>query len=157
MSPMSQVDLDLIRMGNASWEGRDLVAAFQDDDFLAELEAAERAGLFDPEFEFRLVGPEDARFDIGHPRRGVRGMVREWREWLRGWDEFRLEFDEPVSLGDGRIFQRVRARGRSRSAQMELESRSAGIYTFRDGKMVASSHYLHEEQALADAGLADGP
>ncbi len=94
MSAMSQADVDFIRMGNAQWQGRDLVAAFQDDDFLADLTTAEQAGLIDPAFEFRLVG---------------------------------------------------------------LESRSAGIYTFRDGRLVASSHYLHEEQALEDAGLGDGP
>jgi ketosteroid isomerase-like protein len=157
MSAMSQPGMDFIRIGNAQWQGRDLVAAFQDEDFLAQLDVAEQAGLIDPDFEFRLVGPEEVRADIGHPRRGVRGLIREWREWLLGWEEFRLEFEEPVELGDGRIFQRVRARGRSRSAGAELESRSAGIYTFRDGKLMASRHYLHEEQALEDAGLRDGP
>jgi ketosteroid isomerase-like protein len=154
---MSQAEIDVVRMGNALWEGRDLVAAFQDEEFLRQLEGVGAVGVMDPDFEFRLVGPEQARWDIGHPRKGVRGMVREWREWLLGWDEFRLEFEEPIDLGDGRVFQRVRARGRSRSAGMELESKSAGLYTFRDGKVVASYHYLHEQQALEDAGLADGP
>jgi ketosteroid isomerase-like protein len=81
------------------------------------------------------------------------GLIREWREWLLGWEDFRLAFEEPLDLGDGRIFQRVRARGRSKAGKVELESRSAGIYTFRAGKLVASRHYLHEAQAVEAAGL----
>ena len=153
---MTQPALDIvevIRMGNTLWEGRDLVAAFADDDFLAQLHALDGAPLIDPDFEFQFVGPLEASGDIGHPRRGIDGLIREWREWLLGWEDFRLEFDEPLDLGDGRVFQRVRARGRSKAGKVELESRSAGIYTFRGGKLVASRHYLHEAQAVEAAGL----
>ena len=153
---MSQETIDIvevIRIGNSLWEGRDLVAAFSDDEFLAQLRALDGTPVIDRDFEFQFVGPLEASGDIGQPRRGIDGLIREWREWLLGWEDFRLEFDEPVDLGDGRVFQRVSAKGRSKAGKVELESRSAGIYAFRNGKLVASHHYLHEAQAVEAAGL----
>jgi hypothetical protein len=147
---------EIIRLGNTLWEGRDLVEAFNDEEFVSQhLGALSGSPVIDPDFDFQFVGPPSAGGDIGQVRRGMEGLITEWREWLKGWEDFRVEFGPPLDLGDGRVFQRVRSWGRSRSAKVELEAKSAGIYTFREGKLVASRHYLYEQQALEVAGLSE--
>lgn len=147
---------EIIRAGNSLWEGRDLVEAFGDEQFIAQqLEVLGGSPFIDPGFDFQFVGPPSAGGDIGEVRRGMEGLIKEWREWLKAWEDFRVEFGPPLDLGDGRVFQRVRSWGRSRSAKVELESKSAGIYTFREGRLVASRHYLYEDQALEAAGLTN--
>ena len=147
---MSRENVEVIRQGAAAWRGLDLVEAFQDEEFLRGLELFAEV-LFDPEFEFQFVGPPPLE-TIG-PRRGGEGFIRAWRDWLDGWEEFRIVPEEPVDLGDDRVLLPLRQTGQARAAGARFDEKSAAIYRFRNGKIQSWHAYFYEADALEAAGL----
>jgi ketosteroid isomerase-like protein len=147
---MTESIVDETRLVAQAWSGLDMVKALEDDEFIRGLElwAQQR---WDPEFEFRFVGPPplDER-----PARGVNELLRAWRQWVEPWESFQFEeFGEPVELTADRILLPVRQRARSKEAGVDIEVRSAAILTFREGRLRHWDAYLHEVDALEVAGL----
>jgi ketosteroid isomerase-like protein len=105
-----------------------------------------------PEIEFVLAdGPTPDRWI------GVTDMAAGFRDFLSAWEDYRSEVDEYRELDDERVLVLTHRSGRGKTSGVELgqiQSRGAGLFQIRDGKVVGIVGYLERDRALADLGLA---
>lgn len=80
---------------------------------------------------------------------GLRRLIREIREV---WDEFRVTPERFVDAGD-RVVVIEAIRGRGRTSNVPVESRSASIWTLRDGQIVHMKTSYDPREALEAVGL----
>jgi ketosteroid isomerase-like protein len=106
----------------------------------------------DPEIEFvRADGPAPGTWI------GLDGMVEGWRGFLTAWEDFRTEADEYRELDDERVLVLMHWGGRGKTSGLDLDqmqTRGAGLFHLRGGKVTRLVNYLDREQALTDLGLA---
>jgi ketosteroid isomerase-like protein len=130
---MASANLDVVRSIYADWERGDFTSA----------------AWADPEIEFSFAGGPDPG-----SWRGLAGMARGFREWLRAWEGFRAEPEEYLVLDDERILVLVRNSGRGRTSGLELEEHSvANLFHLRRGRVSRIVVYLDRELAFADLDL----
>jgi ketosteroid isomerase-like protein len=87
---------------------------------------------------------------------GLAGMAEGWREVLNAWEDWRDEVDEYRELDDERVLVLVRKRGRGKTSGLELgqlQTKSAGLFHVRGGKVTRLVFYFDRERALAELGL----
>jgi ketosteroid isomerase-like protein len=89
------------------------------------------------------------------PFQGVEGLRAGWREWLEPWEQFQIEFEQNLDVGDGRVLSLVQLRARMKGGA-EILQQGASITLVRDGLVVAVDFYVDQEHARRDAGLAEG-
>jgi len=89
---------------------------------------------------------------------GLAGLVEGERDFLRGWEDYRLEVDEYRELDDDRVLVLVHSSGRGRASGLELSEigkrGGAAWVQVRDGKVTKLVTYYDRERAFADLGLA---
>jgi ketosteroid isomerase-like protein len=129
---VSQADVDLIRGG---------FDTFADDGLDAILR------LMDPEIELLTPANPDMQRGTGHE--GVRRSLNSMLEMFEYWNVEALEF---VDLGE-HIVVSVCQYARGRGSGVTLESKSAWMFTMRDGK--ATRLALFHDKAEAIASLDD--
>ena len=106
-----------------------------------------------------LVAP-DAQVDMsrrvfnpdvysGHD--GLRRLLHEIREV---WDEFRVTPERFIDAGD-RVVVIEAIRGRGRTSSVPVETRSASIWTLRDGQIIHMRTSYDPQEALEAVGLED--
>jgi ketosteroid isomerase-like protein len=136
---VGSVNVDLVRSIYAAWESGDFSSA----------------GWADPDFEYvHADGPSPGTF------KGVAGMADAWRDWLRAWEEFRVEVDEYRELDDERVLLLIRRSGRGRTSGLDLgqlRTQGAALFHVRDGKVTRLINYWDRERALAELGLVPEP
>ncbi len=95
------------------------------------------------DFEFHEP-PEQPGATVFHGHEEAR---TGWARWAEAWIEQRSEPQEVIELSDGRIlvFTLQTMRGRD---GLEVESESANVFTFRDGKVLRWESYWKRENAL---------
>jgi ketosteroid isomerase-like protein len=129
---MSQENVEIVRAAINAWNRRDWDAALKD--------AA-------PSFEFdfsRSMGPGRGMYSLGQ-------MPEFFREFSEAWESFRLEADEFIEAGEQVVMTNtLRARGRD---GIELQARSAWVWTIRDGKVLELCLYQERKEALEAVGL----
>jgi ketosteroid isomerase-like protein len=89
--------------------------------------------------------------------RGLAGMAEGWRQFLSTWDYFHQEADEYRELDHERVLVFFRFSGRGKTSGLELgavESRGAGIFHVRGGKVTRFVAYASSERALGDLRLS---
>jgi ketosteroid isomerase-like protein len=123
---VSQADVDLIRGG---------FDTFADDGLDAILR------LMDPEIELLTPANPDMQRGTGHE--GVRRSLNGLLEMFEYWNVEALEF---VDLGE-HIVVSVCQYARGRGSGVTVESRSAWLFTMRNGKAVRLA--LHTDKAEA--------
>jgi ketosteroid isomerase-like protein len=123
---VSQADIDLIRGG---------FDTFADDGIDAILQ------LMDPEIELLTPANPDMQRGTGHD--GVRRSLNGLLEMFEYWNVEALEF---VDLGEN-IVVSVCQYARGRGSGVTVESRSAWLFTMRNGKAVRLA--LHTDKAEA--------
>jgi ketosteroid isomerase-like protein len=123
---VSQADVDLIRGG---------FDTFADDGLDAILR------LMDPEIELLTPANPDMQRGTGHE--GVRRSLNGLLEMFEYWNVEALEF---VDLGE-HIVVSVCQYARGRGSGVTVESRSAWLFTMRNGKAVRLA--LHSDKAEA--------
>jgi ketosteroid isomerase-like protein len=132
----SATNLDLVRSIFGGWERGDY----------------SRTDWADPQIEFEFAdGPTPGCWT------GLSGLANAWRDFLDVWEGFRSELDECRQLDADRVLTLAHYGGRGKSSQVEIArtpSRSAGIFEFRDGRVIRLTFYFDREHALADLGLA---
>ncbi|MCD6016546.1 MAG: hypothetical protein K0R88_2630 [Solirubrobacterales bacterium] len=104
----------------------------------------------DPEIELQSPIVSGAE---GNTYRGHQG-VRDWiAESDAVFEELRFESEQFRDLGDDvLIIGRLHARGRE--SELEIESPTAWLTTFRNGRVVSGRGYLNIQEALEAAGLS---
>jgi ketosteroid isomerase-like protein len=133
-------NLDLVRSIYAAWERGD----FSSTDW-----------AFDPEVEFARLGRPD--FAIGEQLgewRGLGEMRVALLDWMRSWENIRIEAERVDDLGD-RVLVLSRQSGRGKRSGVPLDFEYGDIFTIRNGKIVRWELYLERADALAAAALSE--
>jgi ketosteroid isomerase-like protein len=134
---MSREKLEVVRRLFSYWEAGEWAAS---------------AELFDPDFE--AVFSATAFPDPG-TYRGARSTLDAWTRWLEAWDEFKLELEDAIAIGDGVVvLNRLRARGKASGAAVSDEV--GCIFYFNDGRIVRMV-FCDRQRALEAAGLSEQP
>ena len=107
----------------------------------------------DADIEYVLAGggPADGSW------RGLDGMAEGFRNYLSGWEDFRVQADEYRELDDGRVLVLTWYSGRGKTSGLELremQTKNAALFHIRDGKVTRGVAYWDRDRALADLGLA---
>jgi ketosteroid isomerase-like protein len=84
---------------------------------------------------------------------GHAGLRRLGREVSETWGDFRVEPERFVESGD-RVIVIERRRGRGRQSGLEVDTRSAAVYTIRHGKVVRLETDMRPEDALHGSAAA---
>lgn len=135
---MSQADVEIVRRVYEA---------------VANQDAATVLALYDAEVEWdasRL--PEARMYDESGLSRGhdaIRGMTRRWNE---AWTTAEDRCDELIDAGE-HVISVVTRRGRGRASGIEVETRRAGVWTVRAGKVVRAVWFPSVEEALDFIGL----
>jgi ketosteroid isomerase-like protein len=108
-------------------------------------------GFFDPDVEFSRRGA------------GLGVLVGEWRgvdamwgamaDYIRAFDDMRMEIDELIEVDADRILALDRHMARGRASTARVEHELASLFTLRDGVIVRLVGYWDRADALRDAGL----
>lgn len=133
---MSSANLDLVRSINTAWERGDW-------------SSSEWADL---DIEFVVVdGPAPGSW------KGLEGMTQGFRDWLSGWDEYRVETDDYRELDDERVLVLTRSTAHGKAGGMvvgQMRAKGAVLYHVRGGKVTRLVHYWDRDLAFADLGLS---
>ena len=108
------------------------------------------AELFDPDFE--AVFSATAFPDPGSYR-GARRTLDAWRRWLEAWEEFSLELEETIGVGE-RVVALNRLRGRGKVSGVAVDSEVGCLFDFNHGN-IARMVFCDRQQALEAAGLRE--
>ncbi len=135
---MSQENVEIVRSIYAAWER----GVFEETHWA------------DPEIDFQPIGdtPSAGRW------KGLDGMANGWREWLSAWEEFRVEPDEFLELGEERILVLARFGGRGRTSGLEIGqvwTKAASVFHIRNSLVTRLVVYTDYRRALADLGLSE--
>ncbi|MGH9917840.1 MAG: nuclear transport factor 2 family protein [Nitrososphaerales archaeon] len=117
-----------------------------------------RAGEPQPRL-FELLAP-DVQLDLSrrifNPEvyRGHDGLLRFRREMDEVWEEFSQTPEQIIDAGENVVvIESLHSRGRS--SGVELTSRSATVWTVREGQVVVVVMYHEPQEALKAVGLPE--
>jgi ketosteroid isomerase-like protein len=133
---MSQEDVEIVRQYFPAYDRDGL-------DGLAE--------FWHPDINWRAA--EGALDDVGlmEGPDAIRDHVRQWEETF---EAVRMEVEELIDAGD-QVVALVRAIGRMKDSDAEIDLRYAIVFTIRDGKIASGREYFTREEALEAAGLSE--
>jgi ketosteroid isomerase-like protein len=125
------------------------------------MDLLDRAGMGgEPPPRLTALFASDVRIDMSRRvfnpdvYEGYAGLRRLGHEIADVWDEFRLTPERFIDAGDRVVVIETR-RGRGRGSGVEVEHRSAVIWTVRDGQVIRMETDLDPEQALEAVGLRE--
>ena len=75
------------------------------------------------------------------------------REWLSPWEEWRCEAEDFVPAGDF-VVALTRYTGRGKGSKVDVDTRGAHVWKFRDGQVVRLEVFSSRDRAFEAAGLA---
>jgi ketosteroid isomerase-like protein len=84
---------------------------------------------------------------------GPEGFREAWSDWMSPYRSFRVEFDEVIQLEDKLVFT-VRQIVTTRHSSVEVETPSASVWWFEDGRIRQAGFYLDRRAGLKAAGIA---
>jgi ketosteroid isomerase-like protein len=134
---MSEENVEIVRRGNAAFNGGDV------DAFL-ELLAP------DAEFQDLANAPDQSRVVKG------RTAIHEvWTLWAAAFDEFRADVDEYIDRGDVVICD-VHWLGQGKGSGMSVDTHQFDVYELREGLIVrATLGCRSKAEALEAAGMSE--
>ena len=106
----------------------------------------------DPEIELVMIGGVNAGTWQGRDK-----IAEGWGEMLSAWEHLRAVPERFHELEDGRVLVLLRNTGRGKGSGIDIRelSRSANVFTIRNGKVTSLVAYWDREQAISDLGLDD--
>jgi ketosteroid isomerase-like protein len=128
-------NLDLVKSIYAQWEQGDW-------------SSAEWA---DPEIEFEMVGG----LQTGRVK-GVKEMGEAWGKTVSAFDDLRAIPESFRELDDERVLVLLVNTGRGKGSGIEIDeisTKSANVWTIRDGRVVTLVAYWDRDVALGELGL----
>ena len=132
---MSQENVETFRAGEDAINRGDLEAAL---------------ALVDPEVVF-----EPLRAPVSGAYYGPDGIRKFFADTADSFDRFRVEHRDIRDLGDDRVLAIGTMHARVRQGGVETEATSAGIATYRGGRLVRWKDYGDRAEALKAAGLSE--
>ena len=133
----------------ASGREADLLELFTDQAVIERLD-----DFYDPSAPIEFPTPDGGQLGaMGGPFFGASGLVTAWNEWLSPWESYEIrgvEFEE----ADGRVLLLGHCVGRMAGSGLEVDTPVAGVYEIEQGRIVRLRHFLDQDQARAEAGLA---
>jgi ketosteroid isomerase-like protein len=134
---VSQENVEIVRRSNAAFKRRDRDATFAD---------------FDPDVELRdLMNAPDTPELI----RGISVLRATWDTWEQVFDDFTIEIDEYVDVGD-RVLAVTHWRGKSKDSGLAIDQKTVDVYEFADRKIVrVTLTYPNMDAALKASGLKE--
>jgi ketosteroid isomerase-like protein len=91
--------------------------------------------------------------DLAQPHHGHAGVRTYTRRVTEAWEEFTVEPERFIDLGD-RVLVLAREQGRCRYSGVEVRShQTAHVWTFREGEIVRFQVYWDREEGLRAAGI----
>ena len=132
---MSQENVEAFRAGEDAINRGDLEAALE---------------LVDPEVVF-----EPLRAPVSGAYYGPDGIRKFFADTADSFDRFRVEHRDIRDLGDDRVLAIGTMHARVRQGGVETEATSAGIATYRGGRLVRWKDYGDRAEALEAAGLSE--
>jgi ketosteroid isomerase-like protein len=103
---------------------------------------------FEPDCEYQPVEEEETI-------RGHDAMVGWIERWFEAWDEFRVDIDELIEVGDGVIFAAITVHAHGAGSGIQVNQRFFHIFDLRNGKVSRQLEYLERREALEAAGLSE--
>src|SRR4051794_38345568 len=105
----------------------------------------------EPDFEFTLPPMLP---DHEEHSRGVESFKQTWMAWHDQFEDFRLEVEEAIDAGQGRVLVMAATVGIGKGSGAEVRSPSfAQIWTLRDGVVVSMLALPNRATALGELGL----
>jgi ketosteroid isomerase-like protein len=107
---------------------------------------------YDPDIEWEFTrSPFRSLFkhDVYHGHEGLRSFIRERYE--EAWESIEDDLETLIEAGEC-VVSVVTTKGRGRASGVEVERKHAGLWTFRDGRIVRVAWFPTGEEALAAAG-----
>jgi ketosteroid isomerase-like protein len=136
---MSQENVEIIRGMYAAWLAQDIRAVYE---------------TFDEDIELN-PDPEASWVGIGQTYRGLEGIKSYMAAVYDAFEDYRPEVEELMDLGD-QVLTLAIEHGTGRGSGAEVEaSRTAHVWTLRDGKAVQLDLYLERGEALKAVGLSE--
>jgi ketosteroid isomerase-like protein len=133
---MSQENVDRIRAG---FEAFNRTGEITVDHLAPDFELHQASSIVDTAGVFR--GPD-----------AFRDVLKE----LQGaFEELSFEAEEFIEAPNGDIVVFIRARGRGRGSEIEVDNRIAQVWTYRDDKAIRMVAYEERSEALKAAGLSE--
>ena len=74
-------------------------------------------------------------------------------DWLSPWEHWRAEAEEYIEHGDY-VIALCRYRGRGKGSGVEVDTRGAHVWKFRDGKVVRLEVFADRDRALESIGIS---
>lgn len=134
---MSQQNVETVRRGYELYTRGDLAGV---------------AGLFADEAELADLGGIGVAGTGAATRYGPDGFPQSAAEALEAFEDYRVEAEEFVDVGDAVVVP-VRISGRGRASGAALEIRLAHVWLFRAGKVIRGDVYRTTSEALDAVGL----
>jgi len=95
-----------------------------------------------------IGGIEEGRTAHGHNE-----VIQGFMESLRDWESHSLEIEDYLDAGDSVVVLWHEV-GRGKRSGVEVETRTAVVYTVRDEEVIEVQGYMDRRQALQAAGLS---
>jgi len=92
--------------------------------------------------------------DEQHVYRGKQAVAEAAGESLATWEKLVLEAERYIDAGDGRVVVYFHEIARTRHSSVEIEDRTAVIYTVRNERIVEVRAYMNRDEALEAAGVS---
>lgn len=109
----------------------------------------------DPEIDYLAVsaGPAGVAVPdlVGH-QHGHTGYRNAWRAMLEAFEDFTLEPEELLDLGD-RVISRIRMRGHGSGSGAPMDQVLFQVLTFQRGRVVKQEDFADLEAALESVGV----
>jgi ketosteroid isomerase-like protein len=85
---------------------------------------------------------------------GHSGVLEAFEIWPDQWDDYRIEIQRTVDLGD-HVLVTTRTSGRGKQSGVEVQMDISFVFSLRDEKIIEMQIFMREDQALAAAGLRE--
>jgi ketosteroid isomerase-like protein len=86
--------------------------------------------------------------------RGREGVERWLSDWEVAWSEFRMDAEQLIDAGDGRVHAQIRMQATGRESAVTVERDDAILYELHDGLIARLDYFNDRSEALAAAGLS---
>jgi ketosteroid isomerase-like protein len=93
--------------------------------------------------------PDDAEYY------GAEGFDRFLAAWVAPWDDWSLEIEDMVDMGDDEVLVLMRQGGIPKGAQARVELQYGTVYTLREGLITRARVYASPSEAREAVGLPE--